>query len=90
MMALAPRTVQNIPDCLSLAPISVLHPAEWDTNSVLTRQISSETRLRPECRTACYMGNPYAGHAAACQQCRYKLPVGYFERDECVSSPETP
>jgi hypothetical protein len=26
-----------------------------------------------------YLGNPHAGHAAACQQCRYKLPVGYFE-----------
>src|ERR1700686_4178890 len=26
-MALAPRTVQNMPDCLSRDPITVLHPA---------------------------------------------------------------
>src|ERR1700677_2045353 len=27
MIALAPRTVQNMPDCLSREPITVLHPA---------------------------------------------------------------
>jgi hypothetical protein len=26
-----------------------------------------------------YLGNPHAGHAAACEKCRYKLPMGYFE-----------
>jgi hypothetical protein len=26
-----------------------------------------------------YLSNPHAGHATACQQCRYKLPSAYFK-----------
>ena len=26
-----------------------------------------------------YLSNPYAGHATACQHCRYKLPSAYFK-----------
>jgi hypothetical protein len=33
----------------------------------------------PAAVAAAYLGNPYAGHEAACNQCRYKLPWGYFK-----------
>lgn len=33
----------------------------------------------PAAVAAAYLGNPYAGHGAACNQCGYKLPWGYFK-----------
>lgn len=68
-------------------------PARWSglTIAVLRRALDHVREGRPLAFPAdlaqAYVDNPYAGSAAECLECRYKLPLGYYEQCPLCGGP---